>query len=75
MEGRQDEAIKIVRLERDVGLKEAKDAVDAYLRTQPDLQRRVAATRAEQNQGCLRWLAAITVLLVLAVYWLSTRGS
>ena len=33
--GQMIEAIKVVRQEQNLGLKEAKDAVDAYLKTQP----------------------------------------
>ena len=72
--GEMVEAIKVVRLERNIGLKEAKDAVDAYARMQPELQKRMAVAQAERNQGCLRWLAA-AVLLALAAYWFWTPGT
>jgi ribosomal protein L7/L12 len=36
-QGNRIEAIKIVRLERHLKLKEARDAVDAYIKTQSDL--------------------------------------
>ena len=37
--GQMIEAIKVVRQERNLGLKEAKDAVEAYLKTQRDLRK------------------------------------
>lgn len=37
--GNKIEAIKIVRLERNLGLKEAKDLVDDYVRRDPGLKR------------------------------------
>jgi len=37
------EAIKVLREEQGIGLKEAKDAVEEYLRTQPALQATFAA--------------------------------
>ena len=52
--GQMVEAIKAARQERNIGLKEAKDAVVAYVRRQPELQKRIAAEQAERNQGCLR---------------------
>ena len=69
------EAIKVVRQERNIGLKEAKDAVDAYVRTQPELQKRTEAMQAEQRQGCLRWIAVIAILVALTAYWFWTRGT
>jgi len=49
--GNTIEAIKIVRLERDLGLKESKDQVDAYLKSRSDLQRRLESAQAEARQG------------------------
>jgi hypothetical protein len=60
-QGNTIEAIKIVRLERDLGLKESKDLVDAYL-TRPDLQRRLQAAQAEARQGFVRWLVIFLAL-------------
>jgi uncharacterized protein YjeT (DUF2065 family) len=55
-------------------LKEAKDAVDAYLlRTQPALCKRMAAAQTERNQGFLRWLAGILIFAALAIYWSWTK--
>jgi len=35
------EAIKLVRAERKLGLKEAKDLVDSYIRSQPSLRQKM----------------------------------
>ncbi|MDP1946882.1 MAG: ribosomal protein L7/L12 [Nitrospirota bacterium] len=43
-------AIKVVRVERNLGLKEAKDLVDAYIRSQPSLRQKMEQTQA----GCGR---------------------
>jgi ribosomal protein L7/L12 len=67
------EAIKVVRQEQNLGLKEAKDAVESYLTTQPELRKKMETLQAEQKQGCLRWLAAIVILLAFAVYWFWLR--
>ncbi len=71
--GQMIEAIKLVRQERNLGLKEAKDAVEAYLKTQPELMKTMATAQAEQKQGYVRWLV-VAVLLALAAYWFWTWG-
>lgn len=72
-QGNTIEAIKIVRLERDLGLKESKDLVDAYLKSRPDLQRRLEAAQAEARQGFVRWLVIFLALAAAAAYFL-TQG-
>jgi hypothetical protein len=67
------EAIKIVRLEHGLGLKESKDLVDAYLKSRPDLQRRLAAAQAEARQGFVRWLI-IFLALAAAVAYVMMQG-
>ncbi len=69
-QGNTIEAIKIVRLERGLGLKESKDLVDAYLKSRPDLQRRLEAAQAEARQGFVRWLVIFLALAAVAVYFL-----
>ncbi len=67
-QGQTIEAIKIVRLERGLGLKESKDLVDAYLKTRPDLARRLQAAQTEAWQGFVRWLMIFLALAVMAAY-------
>ena len=64
-------AIKIVREERNIGLKEAKDAVEDYVRSQPALQSSLAAAQTEATRSGLLWLAALIVLALLAYYFLT----
>ncbi|HEX7765343.1 MAG TPA: ribosomal protein L7/L12 [Nitrospira sp.] len=40
-------AIKVVRVERSLGLKEAKDLVDAYIRSQLSLRQKLEQAQAE----------------------------
>ena len=68
-QGNTIEAIKIVRLDRGLGLKESKDLVDAYLKSRPDLQRRLEAAQAEARQGFVRWLAIFLALAAAAGYF------
>jgi ribosomal protein L7/L12 len=58
-QGNTIEAIKIVRTERGLGLKESKDAVDAYVREHPELQEALAASSAEAKRNLGRWLAIL----------------
>ncbi len=73
VQGHTIEAIKIVRLERDLGLKESKDLVDAHLKSRPDIQRRLQAAQAEARQGFVRWLVVFLALAATAAYVL-TQG-
>lgn len=71
--GSMIEAIKIVRAESGLGLKESKDAVDAYLRRNPELSQSLAASSGEAGQRLGLWLA----LLVAAglIGWFVLRAS
>ena len=53
-QGRMIEAIKIVRTEHHLGLKQAKEQVEQYMQQHPELlrQSRVAQT---QQQGSMQW--------------------
>jgi ribosomal protein L7/L12 len=69
MRGELIEAIRIVRTRRRIGLKDAKEAVDAYLETQPSLARSVRQAQANTRRRALAWLTAI-VTSALALYYL-----
>jgi hypothetical protein len=49
------DAIKLVRKEQHVDLREAKASVDAYLCSQPALQRRIEQDQADARAGLRRW--------------------
>jgi ribosomal protein L7/L12 len=70
-QGSKIEAIKIVRQERNIGLKEAKDAVDDYVRSHPALQSSLAAAQAEAKRSALLWIAAVIVLAFLVYYFVA----
>jgi len=73
-QGQVIEAIKIVRVERDLGLKESKDLVDAYVKSRPDLRQRLEAAQAEAREGFVRWLV-IFLLVAAAIGYALARGS
>ena len=68
--GNKIEAIKVTREERNIGLKEAKDAVDDYVRSQPILQASFAAAQAETKRSVLLWLAVLVALALFAYHFL-----
>lgn len=69
--GNAIEAIKIVRLEQDIGLEESKGQVDAYVRRHPGLQHRLQAAQAQARQTLVRWLVGVLMLAAAAYVFLS----
>lgn len=72
-QGNTIEAIKAVRLDKSLGLKESKDLVEAYLKGRPDLQHRLEAAQAEARQGFVRWLV-IFLALAAALGYILMQG-
>ena len=72
LQGKKIEAIKIVREARHIDLKDAKDAVDEYVRTQPALQQKLAADDLEAKRSLLR-IIIVLALAAAGIYWLMAR--
>lgn len=73
-QGQKIKAIKLLREARAIGLKEAKDAVDEYVKSQPELSMRLAAMQKESVKRFFRWFIAIDVLVLsLLAYWFFTK--
>jgi hypothetical protein len=68
-QGNVIEAIKVVRQERNIGLKEAKDLVDAYLASQPALKKKMDQVLATAQQRFVRWLIGFLVLAAGVSYF------
>jgi hypothetical protein len=68
--GSKIEAIKLLRQHRGVGLKDAKGAVDAYIRDHPGLNAR-SVVRSDPGLGRLLLLALAIAVLYLAYRYLS----
>ena len=73
LKGNKIEAIKIVRRERGVDLKEAKDIVEQHVATHPGLQMQMESAQAAAGAGLLPWLMAVIVLGALVYYFLARR--
>lgn len=68
-QGSKIEAIKIVRIAQNVGLKEAKDIVEAYIDNTPSVKSRMSAANAASAKGALRWVFIIAAIVVIAYYF------
>jgi ribosomal protein L7/L12 len=71
MKGNKIEAIKRLREERGIGLKEARDMVDGYVAGHPGLKRKFDAQQAEAMRGFLLWLAGLIALATVAYFVIS----
>lgn len=63
------EAIKIVRRERDIGLKEAKAQVEEYIGSQPALKKKMDKVLVEAQQKFIRWMIGLLVVAAVAGYF------
>jgi ribosomal protein L7/L12 len=71
--GNKIEAIKIVRLEGKLDLKDAKDLVDDYVRHDPVLQRSLQQAQSEAQRGLMFWLVVLLALGLGAYYLLAGK--
>jgi hypothetical protein len=67
-QGNVIEAIKVVRQERNLGLKEAKNTVDSYIASQPALKKKMDQVIATAQQRFIRWLIGLLVLAAGIAY-------
>jgi len=72
-QGNKIEAIKIVRMQSGIGLKEAKDLVDAYIAANPGLQVTYSARQADAKRGMVLWLAIIVGIAILGYLYITSR--
>lgn len=71
--GQMIEAIKLLRVERNLGLKEAKDLVDAYIRSQPSLRKKMEEAQAESWQKLKRALIVALIIAAAAYVFFQSR--
>ena len=64
-EGRKIEAIKLLRLEKNMGLKEAKEAVELFIESDPVIKEKI---RQNSNGGCLGWIISF-ILICIGAYF------
>lgn len=71
--GKTIEAIKILRQEHGLELRDAKQAVDQYVRANPALEQSLRAAQAEANRGCVVWVLGMLALAAAGYYFLAWR--
>jgi len=59
--GKKIDAIKLLREQQNIGLKEAKDAVDQYIESDPALKQQL---QTSGNRGCLVWTIIIAACAI-----------
>lgn len=73
-QGNLIEAIRCVRTATGTGLKEAKDAVDRYIASRPNLAQRLHETQAQHRHVVIRWLLLIVAAAAALAYYLHAGG-
>jgi len=68
-QGNVIEAIKAVRQERNIGLNEAKEAVEIYIASEPALKKKMDQVLAMAKQRFIRWLIGFLVLAAGIAYF------
>ena len=66
-------AIKVVRHERNIGLKEAKGVIDAHIASEPALKKKMDQVLATAQQRFIRWLIGFLVVAA-GIAYLVMRG-
>lgn len=61
-QGNVIEAMKVVRQERNIGLKESRNVVDAYIASQPSLKKKMDKVLATAQRRFTRWLIGFLIL-------------
>jgi hypothetical protein len=72
-QGRKIEAIKLLRESNGMGLKDAKDTVEAYARSRPEMGARLQAANREGVARLLRW-ALVVVAAFVMWFWFRSVG-
>ena len=68
--GRKIEAIKAVRLSFNVGLKEAKEMVEDYIESDPELKKRISSANNNAAQSAFSGLLVIVVIVLVVYYFI-----
>jgi ribosomal protein L7/L12 len=70
--GNKIEAIKLLRHEQGLGLKDAKDLLEAHLAADPALASAFASAQAQASSRFLRWVVLIGAAAI-AIYFFALR--
>lgn len=72
-QGNKIEAIKIVRTEHNLDLKDAKDAIEAFVAGNPVVRAEMESTIERSTPRALRWLLLIVVIAAGAIFLFARR--
>jgi hypothetical protein len=74
-EGHMVQAIKVIRQVEGLGLKDAKDRVDAYLSREPLLRAQLELQQRAARRRFFFWFVVVDVIIAAGViYWLNQQG-
>lgn len=73
-QGKKIDAIKILREERGLGLKDAKEAVDRFVASDPSLRARLDTVAAESRRSLMTYAGVLLGLLVVVYVFLRARS-
>lgn len=75
LEGDRNEAIELVRLDRNISREDARELVGAFILSQPSLQEKMRRkeSRSETPWGLMRWLILFQAIVVAIGYFLFFR--
>ncbi len=68
-QGNEIEAIKLLREAYGIGLKEAKDMVDEYVKSRPELSMKLADLQQKSKRGLFRWIVILAIALLVCYWW------
>ena len=75
-EGRMIDAIKVIREVEGLGLKDAKDRVDAWLAREPLLKAQLDLQQRKSRRKAFLWFVVIDAVITAAfIYWFFFRES
>ncbi len=75
-EGHMVQAIKVVRQAEGLGLKDAKDRVDAYLSREPLLRAQLELKQRATRRKFFFWFVVVDVIIIAGViWWLNQQGA
>lgn len=64
------DAIKIVRQERNIGFKEAKEVVEIYISSQPAIKKKMGKVLVSAQQKFVRWMVGLLLVVVGVVVFI-----
>ncbi len=59
--GQMGDAIRLLRLEQNIEVNDAKQQIDAYLMEQPRLRHRIDQVETDAREGLLRWITFLFI--------------